>query len=94
VTPTSSEMTVEPVKMAISFNMAFLLSPKDGALTAHTCNPAWILFTIKLARGSLSISSAIIKRGLFFYIACYKNFKMCLKDEILCSDIKISGFSY
>lgn len=36
VMPTSSEMTVEPVSVAISFKIAFLLSPNDGALTAQT----------------------------------------------------------
>lgn len=93
MTPTSYEMTVEPVKMAISFKIAFLLSPKDGAFTAQICNPAWILFTIKLARGSLSTSSAIINNGLFFYIAYSKNFKICLNEVTLCSDIKINGLS-
>jgi hypothetical protein len=73
--------------------MAFLLSPKDGALTAQTCNPACILLTIKLASGSLSMSSAIINNGLFFYIAYSKYFKICLKEVTLCSEIKINGFS-
>ena len=34
VRPTSSEMTVPPVRMAMSLRIAFLLSPKAGALTA------------------------------------------------------------
>lgn len=72
--------------------MAFLLSPKDGALTAQTWRPAWSLFTIKLAKGSLYTSSAIIKRGLFLAIACYKNLRICLNEVILCSVIKIKGF--
>lgn len=33
--PISSLITVPPVKMAISFKIAFLLSPKAGALTAQ-----------------------------------------------------------
>jgi hypothetical protein len=36
VTPTYSEMTVEPVRTAISLRIAFLFSPKEGALTAQT----------------------------------------------------------
>ena len=36
VTPISSEITVDPVKTAISFNIALRLSPNDGALTAQT----------------------------------------------------------
>jgi hypothetical protein len=51
LTPTSSLITVAPVNTAISFNIAFLLSPKDGALTAQTLIPALILLTIKLANG-------------------------------------------
>ncbi|HRI35296.1 MAG TPA: hypothetical protein PLD02_16220 [Saprospiraceae bacterium] len=44
-------MTVDPVKTAMSLRIAFLLSPNDGALTAHTCTPAWSLFTIKFVNG-------------------------------------------
>lgn len=36
VTPTYYEITVAPVKTAISFKIAFLLSPNEGALIAHT----------------------------------------------------------
>lgn len=53
VTPTYSEITVAPVKTAISFKIAFLLSPNEGALIAHTWMPAWSLFTIKFVNGSL-----------------------------------------
>lgn len=35
VSPISSETTVPPVIAAMSFIIAFLLSPKAGALTAH-----------------------------------------------------------
>jgi hypothetical protein len=51
VTPIYSEITVDPVNTARSFNMAFLLSPNDGALTAQTCTPAWSLLTIKFVNG-------------------------------------------
>lgn len=69
VIPTYSEITVDPVRIAISFRIALRLSPNDGALTAQTCNPPWILFTIKFVNGSVSISSAIINNGLFFFSA-------------------------
>jgi hypothetical protein len=93
VIPTSSETTVAPVRTAKSLRMAFLLSPKDGALTAQTWTPAWILLTIKLVNGSLSTSSAMINKGLFFSKATSKNLRMCLKEVILCSVIRMSGFS-
>ncbi len=86
-------MTVAPVKTARSFKIAFLLSPNDGALTAHTWRPAWTLFTIKLVNGSLSISSAIINKGLFFYKAYSRYLRICLNEVTLCSVIKINGFS-
>lgn len=63
--PSSSETTVPPRETAISFNYAFLLSPKDGALTAHTFNPPLSLFNTKVARHSLSVSSQIISNALF-----------------------------
>jgi hypothetical protein len=43
---------------------SFLLSPKSGALTAQTFRVPLILLTIRVARASPSISSAIISKGL------------------------------
>ena len=57
-------MTCPPVRIAISSSIAFLLSPKPGALTAATFSPPLNLLTTSVARASPSISSAIIKRGL------------------------------
>ena len=62
--PLSSEITVPPVNMAISSNMAFLLSPKPGALTAAIFRDPLILFTTRVASASPSTSSAIINNGL------------------------------
>ena len=62
--PLSSEITVPPVSMAISSNMAFLLSPKPGALTAAIFKDPLILFTTRVASASPSTSSAIINNGL------------------------------
>ena len=62
--PLSSEITVPPVKIAISSNISFLLSPKPGALTAAIFKDPLILFTTKVASASPSTSSAIINNGL------------------------------
>ena len=48
----------------MSTNIAFLLSPKPGALTAATFKPPLNLLTTKVASASPSISSAIINNGL------------------------------
>lgn len=64
VTPVYSLMNLPPVKMAISWRTAFRLSPKDGALTAHIFRLFLSLLRISPASISLSISSAMIRRGL------------------------------
>mmetsp|Transcript_10572 Transcript_10572/g.1664 ORF Transcript_10572/g.1664 Transcript_10572/m.1664 type:complete len:260 (+) Transcript_10572:322-1101(+) len=70
--PISSEITVPPVRMAISFKIAFLLSPKAGALTAAILSPPLNLFKTKVAKASDSTSSQMIKRDLWACIACSK----------------------
>jgi hypothetical protein len=72
----SSLITVPPVKIAISFKIAFLLSPKAGALTAHIFNPPLSLLRTKVAKASDSTSSHISKRGLYSFIACSKKCKI------------------
>ena len=62
--PLSSEITVPPVKIAISSSIALRLSPNPGALTAAILSPPLSLFTTKVANACPSTSSAIIKRGL------------------------------
>ena len=61
--PKSSEITVPPVRIAMSSNIAFLRSPKPGALTAATFNPPRNLLTTSVASASPSISSAIMRSG-------------------------------
>ena len=61
--PLSSEITVPPVKIAISSSIAFLLSPNPGAFTAAIFSEPLILFTTKVANASPSTSSAIINNG-------------------------------
>ena len=62
--PKSSDIKSPLVKIAISSSIAFLLSPKPGALTAAIFKPPLNLLTTNVARASPSTSSAIIKRGL------------------------------
>ena len=61
--PLSSEITVPPVKIAISSSIAFLLSPNPGAFTAAIFKEPLILFTTKVANASPSTSSAMINKG-------------------------------
>ena len=61
--PFSSEITSPPVKIAISCNIAFLLSPNAGAFTAAIFNVPRSLFTTRVASASPSTSSAIISIG-------------------------------
>ena len=58
--PKSEEITSPPVRIAISCNIFFLLSPYPGALTATTFNTPLSLFKIKVDKASPSISSQII----------------------------------
>ena len=62
--PTSSAMTVAPVRMAMSCSMALRRSPKPGALTAQTLMMPRRLLTTRVARASPSTSSAMISSGL------------------------------
>ena len=64
VKPRSSEITVPPVKMAMSSNMALRLSPKPGAFTAAIFKPPRNLLTTKVANACPSTSSATINNGL------------------------------
>ena len=92
--PTSSLITRPPVKTAISCNMAFLRSPKPGALTANALKVPRSLLTTKVAKASPSISSAIIT--IFFLPACARassKGRISWMLEIFLSVIKISAFS-
>ena len=70
--PLSSDITVPFVKIAISSNIAFLLSPNPGDFTADTFRAPLILFTTKVERASPSTSSAIIINGLPAFAVCSK----------------------
>jgi hypothetical protein len=62
--PTSSEITVPPVRMAMSWSMALRRSPKPGALTATDWKSPRILLTTRVARASPSTSSEMTSSGL------------------------------
>ena len=68
--PRSSEITVPPVRMAMSSSMALRRSPKPGALTAATLRPPRRRLTTSVARASPSTSSAMITRGRFDCTTC------------------------
>ena len=59
----SSLIKVPPVRIAISSRAAFLLSPKEGALTEATFKTPAFLFRTRVVRASPSISSAKMRKG-------------------------------
>ena len=68
--PISSLMNCPPVAMAISYMVFLLLSPNPGDFTAATLRPPLSLLTTRVARASLSTSSATITRALLLWAAC------------------------
>lgn len=50
--PVYSHTNLPPVKTAISWSVAFLLSPKEGAFTAHTFKLFFKRFNINPANNS------------------------------------------
>ena len=85
VKPTSSEITVPPVRIAISSSIAFLLSPKPCAFTATALIVPRILFTTNVARASPSSSSAMIRSGLLALATCSKTGNKSLIFDIFLS---------
>ena len=77
----------------MSSSMAFLLSPKPGALHAAALTVPLRLFTTKVARASPSISSAIIKRGLPALATDSNKGNISLMLEIFLSCKRMRGFS-
>ena len=91
--PTSSEITVPPVSIAISSSIAFLLSPKPGALQAAAFTIPLKLLTTRVARASPSISSAMISNGFPAFATDSNNGKRSLMLEIFLSKRRIYGES-
>jgi hypothetical protein len=59
----SDVITFAHVKIAMSFNISFFLSPNQGALIHRTFKTHFNLFKIIVVRASQSISSAIITKS-------------------------------
>ena len=87
--PRSSVMTVPPVKIAISSNIALRRSPKPGAFTATTLKVPRILFKTSVGNASPSTSSAMIKSGRLCCKICSNSGKTSWMFEIFLSVIKI-----
>jgi hypothetical protein len=64
VRPSSSAITVPPVRMAMSSSMALRRSPNPGALTPQVFRMPRRLFTTRVASASPSMSSAMMSSGL------------------------------
>ena len=77
----------------MSCNIAFLLSPKPGALTATDVNVPRILFTTNVASASPSISSAKINNGLPEFITFSKIGSKSFTAVIFELTIRMYGFS-
>ncbi|MNE14537.1 hypothetical protein D3C80_1074180 [compost metagenome] len=91
--PLSSEITVPPVKMAISSSIAFLLSPKPGAFTAAIFNAPRNLFTTKVDKASPSTSSAIINNGFPDCATGSKTGSNSFNEETFLSYKRMKGLS-
>ena len=79
--------------MEISCNIAFLLSPNAGALTATTFKVPRNLLITKVVKASPSKSSTIINTGLEVCTVFSKIGKISFMEEIFLSVTKINGFS-
>ncbi len=91
--PTSSAITVPPVRMAISSNIALRRSPKPGALTATVFKMPRMLFTTNVASASPSISSAMINSGRLSLATCSSVGSKSRMFEIFLSCNNTYGFS-
>ena len=91
--PTSSEITVPPVKVAMSSSMALRRSPKPGAFTAATFTMPRIVFTTNVANASPSTSSAMISKERPCFAVPSNNGNKSRMLEIFLSCSKIIGFS-
>mmetsp|Transcript_139784 Transcript_139784/g.197964 ORF Transcript_139784/g.197964 Transcript_139784/m.197964 type:complete len:312 (-) Transcript_139784:351-1286(-) len=91
--PTSSEITTPPVNSAMSCRLALRLSPKPGALTAHTLICARRRLMTRPVRASLSTSSAMMSKGLFSRMAASRMWTMACMDDTFFSTSRMYGFS-
>ncbi len=87
--PVSSEITVPPVRIAMSASISFLRSPNPGALTARIFTTPFSLLTTRVASASPSMSSAIMTKFLLTLINFSRNGSKSLIAEIFLSVIRI-----
>ena len=87
--PCSSEMTVPPVRIAISSSIALRRSPNPGAFNAKQLMVPRILFTTNTARASLSTSSPMITRFLDTWRCFSKIGTRSATDDIFLSVIRM-----
>ena len=91
--PNSSEITLPPVSIAISWSISFLLSPNPGAFTPTQVNVPLNLLTTNVAIASPSISSAIINSFFPDWTICSSIGGISCMLEIFLSVINIYGLS-
>ena len=91
--PKSSVITVAPVNIAKSSNIALRRSPKPGALTATAVNVPLMRFNTIFVNASPSTSSATIKIGRLDWTTCSNKGSISWNDEIFLSVTKIYGLS-
>jgi len=91
--PRSSDTTTPPVRIAMSSSIAFLRSPKPGALTAATFKEPRKRFTTSVPKASPSTSSAMINKDFPDWTTGSKIGSSSFMLEIFFSDMRIKGFS-
>ena len=89
--PTSSEITVPPVRIAMSCSMALRRSPKPGALTAATLTMPRMLLTTSVASASPSTSSAMTSSGRPDFATPSSSGSISRMFEIFLSCSRITG---
>mmetsp|Transcript_14962 Transcript_14962/g.28956 ORF Transcript_14962/g.28956 Transcript_14962/m.28956 type:complete len:266 (-) Transcript_14962:900-1697(-) len=92
--PSSSLTTVAPVKIPISSRYWLFLSPNPGAFMATTFRAPLILLTTRVARGSCSMSSAMIRTGYPPLMASSRMLTMSRAEVIFLSTRRRRQFSY
>ena len=91
--PKSSEITVPPVKTAMSSSWALRRSPKPGAFTATTLKVPRILLRTKVGKASPVMSSAMINRARPSCTTDWSSGKMSWMLAIFLSVIRTYGLS-
>ena len=91
--PTSSEITWPPARIAMSWSIALRRSPNPGAFTATERNVPRILFTTSVARASPSTSSAMMTSGLPLCWTFSSTGRRSFTAEIFCVVSRMYGSS-